>query len=332
MVGIFRQKNPGNSLLLLVFGLVLKFGILLRPSPPLSQPEDHYLYELLLRVLEPLHLPAFVYGLTAFFLICVQASLLNRITIDQKMLQKPNYLPGMAYMLLSSLFVEWNYFSAPLIANTLLILMFYRMVNLYNTNRPLVGIFNIGVMVGLITLLYEPAVIDVLMMPFTLFIMRPFRIREWVTGFLGLTTPYYFLALEPLFTNKWNWKYLVPSIRIDFPAMPTSFFITVSIILLVVPFIIGGYYVQSNLNKMLIQIRKGWSLLLLFLIMSIFIILVNGGVNYVNWIFGLLPLAAFHGAAYYYPEKKRLLPMIIHWVTFAYAIYMCYWTLAPKSS
>lgn len=325
MVGIFRQKYPGNNLLLLVYALILKFGILLRPSLPLVQEEDHYLYELLLRFLLPLNLPAFFYGITAFLLLYIQAALLNRISTEQKMLPKPNYLPGMAYILLSSLFVEWNHFSAPLLVNTLLILVFYYMVNLYNTNKPLAGIFNIGVMMGLVTLFYEPAIIYVLMLPFTLFIMRPFRVREWLTGFLGLTISYYFLALEPLITNKWSWNHLVPSIRLDFPAMPSSIQITISIIMLVVPFILGGFFVQANLNKMLIQIRKGWSLLLLFLIMSIFIILVNGGVNYVNWVFGLVPLAAFHAAAYYYPEKKNLLTLVMHWVIFGYAMYLGYW-------
>jgi hypothetical protein len=240
------------------------------------------------------------------------------------MLPKPNYLPGMAYMLLSSLFIEWNHFSAPLLINTFLILIFYRMVNLYNSSKPLGGIYNIGVMIGIVTLLYQPAIVYLLMLLFALYIMRPFRIREWLTGFLGFTTPYYFLALEPLFTNRWNWSYLWPSIDFDFPAMPSSIFITVSIILLVIPFISGGYFVQTNLNKMLIQIRKGWSLLLLFLIMSVFIILVNGGVNYVNWIFGLMPLAAFHAATYYYPTK-RLMPLVLHWIIFGYAIYLCYW-------
>jgi hypothetical protein len=324
VVGIFRQKNPGNNLLLLVYGLILKFGILITPSPPLRQEEDHHLYNLLLRLLGILDLPAFVYGIIAFLLIFIQTSLINKICIDQKVLPKPNYLPGMAYMLLSSLFVEWNHFSAPLIINTFLILMFYRMVSLYNTNKPLAGIFNIGVMTGIATLLYQPAIVYVLMIPLTLYIMRPFRIREWLTAFLGLTTPYYFLALEPLFTNKWNWSHLVPSIRMDFPAMPNSIFITISIIMLVVPFILGGYFVQSNLNKMLIQIRKGWSLLLLFLIMSMLIILVNGGVNYVNWMFGLMPLAAFHAATYFYPNRK-IMPLVLHWLIFGYAMYVCYW-------
>jgi hypothetical protein len=244
VVGIFRQKNPGNNLLLLIYGLILKFGILLRPSQPLKQEGDHYLYTLLLRSLEPLHIPSFIYGLTAFLLLLIQATLLNRISISQKMLPKPNYLPGMSYMLLTSLFVEWNHFSAPLLVNTLIIVMFYRMVNLYNTNKPLSAIFNIGLLTGIVTLLYKPAFVFVLMIPFTLFIMRPFRIREWLIGFLGITTPYYFLALAPLVTNNWNWKHLLPDITLDFPAMPSSIFITVSIILIVVPFIIGGSFVS----------------------------------------------------------------------------------------
>ncbi len=323
MIGIFKQKNPGNNLLLLVYGLILKFGILLKPSPPLRQEGDHYLYILLLRLLDPLQVPAVVFGMVAFMLLLIQAILLNRICIDQKMLPKPNYLPGMAYMLLTSLLVEWNHFSAPLLVNTLMILLFYRMMALYNTNKPLAGIFNIGVLIGLMSLLYQPAILFVLMIPCTLFIMRPFRIREWLVGFLGVTMPYYFLALEPLFTNNWSWKYLIPHVSFDFPAMPSSILITVSIVLIVLPFIIGGFFVQANLSKMLIQIRKGWSLLLLFLIISLFIILVNGGINYVNWIFGIMPLVTFHAAAYYYPDKK-IFPSLLHWITFAYALFICY--------
>lgn len=324
MVGIFKQKNPGNSIVLLVYGLVLKFGFMLRAPQPVRQDEDHYLYTLLLRFLDPLHLPGFFYGVVAYLLIYLQATLLNRVITDQKMLPRPNYLPGMAYMLITSLFAEWNQFSAPLLVNTLLILIFYRIVTLYNSHKAMSAIFNTGLITGIVTLLYQPAIIFVLMIPFTLFIMRPFRIREWLTGFLGLTTPYYFLALEPLLTNHWNWKHLLPYITLDFPAMPSSIFITISIVLVAFPFIIGGFFVQANLNKMLIQIRKSWSLLLLFLIFSLFIILVNGGINYVNWAFGVMPLASFHAAAYFYPNK-RLFPALLHWITFGYAIFIGYW-------
>ena len=323
MVGIFRQKNPGNSLILLGYGLVLKFGILLHPVGALQQEQDHYLYRLLLRLLAPFQIPDTVYGIAAFLLVFTQAIMINRICVRQKLLPRPNFLPGMAFLLISSFFIEWNHFSAPLLVNTLMVFIFHRMVNLYNSYRPVTEIFNTGLMMGLMTLLYQPAIVYVLLVPVALFIMRPFRIREWVVGMLGVTTPYYFLALEPIFTGQWNWRYLLPSIAADFPAMPDSILVTVSLALLVVPFMIGGYFVQVNLNKMLIQIRKIWSLLLVFLIVSTGIILVSGGFGYVNWMFGLMPLAIFHAATYFYPTRK-IMPLILHWISFAYAIYLVY--------
>ena len=78
---------------------------------------------------------------------------------------------------------------------------------------------------------------------------------------------------------------------------------------------------------MLIQVRKSWSLLLVFLIVSMLIIMANGGNNYVNWLLCAVPLTAFHAAAYFYPTKK-FFPLLIHWVTFAYAIYQSYWMQA----
>ncbi len=289
----------------------------------MQQEQDHYLYRLLLRLLDPLHIPDFIYGIMAFLLLFTQAILINRICIRQKLLPRPNFLPGMAFLLISTFFMEWNHFSAPLLVNTLLVLIFHRMANFYNAYHPASAIFNTGLLMGLVSLLYQPAVVYILLIPIALFIMRPFRIREWVIGILGITTPYYFLALEPIITGRWNWKYLLPSIAVDFPAMPDSILATASVALLVIPFIIGGYYVQVNLNKMLIQIRKSWSLLLLFLIISTAIILISGGFGYVNWMFGLMPLAIFHAAMYFYPVKKTL-PLILHWIGFAYAVYLVY--------
>ena len=172
-------------------------------------------------------------------------------------------------------------------------------------------------------MLYHPAIVFILLFLFTLFIMRPFRIQEWVIALLGITTPYYFLALALYFTNQWSWEHLLPSITFKFPQMPTSVFITVSIALLVIPFIIGGIFVQNNLNKMLIQVRKGWSLLLILLMISLSVIIIDGDTRYVNWVLCVVPISAFHAAAYFYPIN-RTLPLVIHWVTFAYALYINY--------
>jgi hypothetical protein len=198
------------------------------------------------------------------------------------------------------------------------------MITLPNIQKPAGAIFNIGVLMGIVTLLYRPAIVFVALVILALFIMRPFRLQEWAINILGITMPYYFLALILYLTNRWDWNKLKPVFNISLPAMPSSIFTTISIVLLVVPFMIGGFFVQSNLNKMYIHVRKSWSLLLLFLIMAMLIILADGGTNYVSWMLCSVPITAFHAAAYFYSTSRRF-PMILHWLIFGYAIYFNYW-------
>ena len=101
----------------------------------------------------------------------------------------------MSYMLITSLIPEWNVFSAPLLINALFVWAFHRMMLLYGTNKPGTAIFNIGFIMGVVTMLYQPAIVFVLLIFFALYIMRAFQIREWVVSLLGVTTPYYFLAI-----------------------------------------------------------------------------------------------------------------------------------------
>jgi hypothetical protein len=323
VTGIFKQKNSINNLLLLIYGLALKFNLFLHPEGPKQFPEDHFLYTWLINFLKPLNLPPVVYVIFAFALLYSQANLFNRVCNDQKLLAKPNYLAGMAFMLVTSLFKEWNYFSAPLLVNSFLIWIYYRLIVLHNSAKPGAAIFNIGLVMGIVTLLYQPALVFVLLIWAALFIMRPFRIQEWLINLLGITTPYYFLAIMLYLSNQWDIQKLMPHFSFGLPAMPASFLTTISIILLVLPFIIGGFFVQANLSKMFIQVRKSWSLLLIYLIISLVLILVEGGDNYVNWMLCAVPLTAFHAAAYFYPSGK-IFPAVMHWILFLYSIYILY--------
>jgi hypothetical protein len=324
VIGIFKQKNPGNALLLLVYALVLKFSMFLHPTVPALHPEDNYLYRAILNALDSVfHQTAILYSILTFLILFTQATLFNRICNHHKLLPKANFLPGMSYILITSLLPDWNHFSAPLLINSIMIWIWYQMIDLYNTHRPGALVFNIGVLTGVVSLLYVPAMAFILLVLFALLTMRPFRIREWLVGLLGFTSPYYFLFLLLYLTGHWNWKNMLPHIVFTLPGMPSSIWITLGITLLVVPFIVGGYFVQNNLNKVLIHIRKSWSLLLLFLMVAVVIILINRANSYENWIVTAVPFAAFHAAAYYYPVRKTG-PLILHWLTVAYIIVMNY--------
>lgn len=324
MIGIFRQKSPANAIVLLFYALFLKLPLFLHPVAPVLYPEDNYLYRLILHGLDSVfHNAPFFYSVLTFLLLMGQALLLNRISNHHKVLPKPNFLPGMSYILITSLLPDWGHFSAPLLINMIMIWVWHRMMELYNSQRPGTSIFNIGVWTGVVALLYIPAVAFILLVLSALLTMRPFRVREWFVGLLGFTFPYYFLFLVLYLTGQWSWVNVVPKIALNVPAFPASIWITLGISWLVIPFIIGGYFVQKNLSKFLIQIRKTWSLLLLFLMVAIVIILIGHVSSYENWIIMAVPFAAFHASAYYFPNKT-LGPNILHWLIVAYIIAMNY--------
>lgn len=327
MIGIFRQKNPGNALLLLIYALVLKFPLFLHPAMPLPDNGNNYLYHSIIRFIGPEtgYAPV-LFSVIAFLLIFTQATLLNRICNSLKLFPKQNYLVGMSYLLLSSLMEEWLYFSAPLVVNSLMIWIWYSMIRLYNNNNPKTSIYNVAVLVGLLPLIYVPALALVLLLMMTLIITRPPRITEWMVALLGLLTPYYFLFAILFLNDQWHYSKIIPSVTLHLPHFRASVWITGSSILLALPFFPGGYAVQSNLNKTIIQVRKAWGLLLFFLIVSSGVILSNPGNNFLHWMLVLVPLTTFHAAAYYYIHP-RWLAHILYWITFIFAVLLNYGVL-----
>ena len=74
MIGFFRQKNPGNVFLLLIYALVLKFSIFLHPVLPVLYKEDNYLYRFILLTLNSLfNNTAILYSILTFLLLFAQA-------------------------------------------------------------------------------------------------------------------------------------------------------------------------------------------------------------------------------------------------------------------
>ena len=324
MTGLFKKKNPGNVVVLLLYALALHLPHLLNPMPAVRLAGDHLLYRALIDFLDPLArvFPS-IYPLLAFILLFTQASLLNRICNNLRLFPKPHFLTAMAYILLCSLVKDWHVFSAPLILNTFLIWVWYSMLGWYNSTKAKSSMYNTGLVLGLMPLLYSPAISFIILFLFALIVMRPFRITEWVVGFLGLLTPAYFALVGLFLTDRLGQTAWLPGLQMGIPHIPSTLWFTGALMVMLIPFMAGGYYVQDQLNKMLIQVRKGWSMLLLMLLVSIFFLFLNPKAGFEPWIVMTVPLAVFHAAAYYFPQG-RVVPLILHWLIFSYAIWQQY--------
>ncbi|MBA2501012.1 MAG: hypothetical protein H0V30_14915 [Chitinophagaceae bacterium] len=307
-------------IILTMFALLVKLPMFLNPYIPVVHPKDGILFHIILRWLQPVgeNLPA-IYPILAFLFIMIQAFWLNGMMNTQRMMTRSTFLPAMSFILVTSLFPEWNYFSAPLLVNFALLFMLNLSFKIYHQTAGKSAIFNMGLAIGIASFLFFPSVAFFLLAFFALMIMRPFRFNEWLICLLGITAPFYFYIIYLVVAGNWDPQRLLPYVNIKLPSLIQSIWIAGSTLLLVIPFLVGGYFVQDNLRRMLIQVRKGWSVILIYLLVALLIPFVNNANTFENWVIATLPIAAFHSCTYFYPLDK-LFPLVLFWITTAFII------------
>lgn len=323
MTGIFKANNSYNNFLLLLYGLLLKLPVFLHPQVPQPQQIDGFLYKALLKWLQPvgIGLPV-IYPIIAFALLYTQAVTFNKLVNDHRIMQRPNYLTGMSYLLITSLFMEWNVLSSPLIINTLLIWVWARMSGLYNSPSPKTALFNIGIAIGLSTFFYFPSLAFAALIIFGLALTRPFKLAEWVIALLGIITPYYFLLAIVFLMDKWQ-GYHFPGFAVTLPVFNQTQWAYAAIIIVLLTSIIGIFFIQQNFRRQLIQARKSWNLIFLYLMVALFVPFINATHTFDYWILCAVPLSAFLGAAFLYPAKNWF-PLLLHWLMVAFVIAINY--------
>ena len=295
----------------------------LLPNVPQPQQIDGFLYKALLKWLQPFGSGfPLIYAIIAYLLLYSQAVSFNRLANEQRLMQKPNYLTGMSYLLVTSLFIEWNTLSAPLIINTLLIWVWAKMSGLYNNPNPKSALFNIGIAIGLATFFYFPSLAFAALIIFGLALTRPFKLAEWLIALLGIIAPYYFLLAWVFLTDKWK-GYKFPGFAVTTPKFNQTNWAYAAIIIVLFASMIGLFFIQQNFRRQLIQARKSWNLVFLYLVVAVFVPYVNATHTFEYWILCAVPLSAILGAAFLYPTKKWL-PLLLHWLMLAFVVVISY--------
>jgi hypothetical protein len=323
LISTFKANNPYNNLLLLVYGLLLKLSMFLHPIIPVAQKTDGFLYKYLLIQLTNFgnHFPV-VFPVITFILLFTQAITFNKLAIDNRLFQKPNYLTAMSYLLITSLFSEWNILSAPLIVNTLLIWVWARMSGLYNNTNPKSSLFNIGIAIGISTFFYFPSIAFAILIVFGLAVTRPFKLAEWLIALFGIMIPYYFVLSWAFLTDRIT-DYKFPGVVMSLPVFYRSGWALSAISIVLLLSLVGLYYIQKNLLRQLVQTRKSWYLVFLYFLVAVFIPFINATHRFNYWILCAVPLSVFVAAAFLYPEKK-LFPQVLHWIIVVFVIVFSY--------
>ena len=319
MIAFFQKRSPLNVLLLLLFAVAVKLPLFLHPRVPDIQVHDAAVYQWLVVSMSKANSSGpMVFSIVTFLVFYAQALFLNYFFQQQKMVGRATDLPGMSLLLLSSLVPEWGYFSPVLLASLLSMYLLFALFRLYGQSDVRHSLFNMGLAVGVGCFLYLPTLIIGLWLLLAILIMRPFRLQEILLTILGVFTPFYFFGVWIFWKGQWNSIPWLDSFDLHWPDFHSGAWLGGIAFLILLPLLMGAYSIQQNTRKMLIQVRRGWTVLNFLLLTTLLIPFIYPD-NWAGWLLALLPVAAYHACFYFY-TSFRIIPLLLFWLSFFFVL------------
>jgi hypothetical protein len=306
-------------LFLALLSIALHYHIWIHPPLVVANESDGLIAYLLVQYVKGFS--PFMLTLLFQIIILSQAIRLNVLMSKLKMFNQVSYLPGFTYIILTALFPYWDVISAGLVANSLVIWILVKLLRLYDQNQPKSLEFNIGLILGISILLYEPIAILIPVVLFALTIIRPFKLTEWLVLLMGVTLPFYFIFTYVFLTSSaQDFRHFLPRLDWKNPLVRPEINVIISLIAIGIQLIAGIYYWQEQQSRFIIQVRKYWGVLLLVLLLTLFQpIIFSAQALYASAIV-LTPMACFISFAYSVP-KRLFIPNILFWVSVAVIVY-----------
>lgn len=313
LVRIFKKASWHAPVILISLALLFWFGVFLEPDNNVAGAAacSTPLYAMLAEFWGYYPVGAAIFSL---LLLLVQAFYLNYLATSNAFTDRYSALPGLIYLLLMSSTPSMISLNPVLMANLFLIPAMNKLVDVYEEERIAKELFNSGLLIGLATLFYYPALVLFVALIASVFVYYIFSLRRLIAALLGLITPIVFILV---------WFFLQDEILL-WHEDPTSLFQPMHVpdlnITLSQKLFIGGLALFSLLSFAHLQfvykaakpirIRKRITLLfLLFLISSASYLF---AINFLHLHYGLLNITlSIALAIYFYDMRYRKLTEVL---------------------
>ena len=314
MVSFFKGKTPSGVFRLIILSVAVHFSFFIAPPKVAVSPQDYLLHGLLSPIAG---MPAVFIAVIYHVLIIVQALRINYLICNYRMFLNMNYTPAMCYVIFSALTPAWGNVSAALVANIMVALLIDMLMKLYYSQHPARSVFDCGLVAGLCVLVFPPACILILLMLIAVLILRPIRLNEIFSYFIGVTLPYYFLGGWLFLTGKLPlMKNYLPKIEWHFSLLNLNNKVYLLIAGAAVLFcvLLGFLFMQDRMARLVIAARKQWIIFTLsFLFLAISIPFVKND-DWIMALFVAMPAASAIAANVFYYAKPKALIAVLFWL------------------
>ena len=255
---------------MLLLAMLLKCPFLFHPVAP-APVAGHYLYDLILSGLGAVFgKSAMAYTLVAVLSLTLQAFYLSHLCSKHRLYPRSGYLPAAMYLMLTSLAPNLNYFGETLFVNWILLRSLDVMFGFAQTSDPRKTIFNAGMLLAFAAIFQITFLEYFLLLPVAMVMLRPFHPAEWAVAIMGYFTPFYFLWGVMFVADNLHpaagWLHLgfSPGIgahgRLPWVVVLSCLAVSVA----------GGLYgTQQNMGLSSIYIRRNWTVVMFYFIISL---------------------------------------------------------------
>lgn len=244
-------------------------------------------------------------SIIALVLIILNGYLLIQLNTVHIFIPYRTQLPLFFYTILTVCITQLNWLTPALVASTLIIILFYRVLGTYKNDGVSISVLDAGLLIALASLVYFPSIFFFICLIITLLLIRPFIWREWVFAFIGLSIPYvfafsiYYLLDKPA-SGMFN------GMAMDFRGMPVNLKLSQIVNWSYVIFfvVVSSYFIAKAIDSMKIHARKFFLVFLTFFILSLLLFFVISGGAGTGMIYtGSVPLAYLF--SYYFTKCRR---------------------------
>jgi len=324
VLNLFRSIHPGALLAVLLYSGLINLGqIISVRAIEITNPTP--ISKALFELFEFQNSGAWMLGI-GIFLTFVQALLVNNMANNFKLLKQQTYIPAIIFLLFSGLYFNFSSLNPVMIANLFIILILMRLLKVYKKDRIEVEAFDIGFLIALASLFYFPSIALILFMLIGLSLFRPFNLREWLIGFVGLGVPY-LLVSTYYFWNEGLTVFLGEQFGFNFASWDLSVFVNIENVIKAVLLLLLVFWailvLQGNFLRRSIQHRKFSVLLIWLLIIAAFSFILQREQQLNHFLLAIIPTSML--IAYVLSEsKKRILAELAHLLLLGIVFYYQY--------
>lgn len=255
MISLLKNNLLISPFFLAALAFIMRIAGILNPNPYLVTDNDSILFSFIINAIPS----PMAQSIVSTLFVVIQALLINRIVINFRLMDSPNYLAAFVYLLLVSMIPDFLSLHPFIVANTFFIIAVGFIANTYKKPKASLSIFNIGFLISISSLIYFPFLVFYAFASLSLMVIRSYNLVERLQLFCGFLTPYYLLSIYFYWNDglsSFFSDYIVGNVR--YPSglfsLDKMYIITLSTALLLVVFSLFSY--GSMIRKKGIQIEK----------------------------------------------------------------------------